>query len=196
MTAFNIQGMFETFNRIDKIEFVEGQKAVELLDGYEPIKDRWFPKPELKVQRAVMLHFTSNSGARKTLDSLLDSNVQFYWMNTNGKIVRKAEPYKKKENHSDGSSEKENVFDSEIDVKNIWNSCLYTALDVEVAEDESPVYFNEDMSRVGKEISNKTMETKLKIDSNPNFIKDLVQKYSEDHVQHYNVINFLNAIMD
>ncbi len=52
-------------------------------------------RPDILFRRLALLHFSSNSAARKTLETLKDSYFQFYWMNVEGVLTNKAEVIKK-----------------------------------------------------------------------------------------------------
>merc|ERR1712159_181665 len=157
----SILNAFGTTNRIDTVEFIEGSiNVTSLLEGYEPISGRWFAKPEDKTNRACLLHFSSNSGARRTIDSLKDDTLQFFWMSTKGKIVRKAEPYKKKDNHSDNSSDKGDGFDLESETirKPCWNSCVFPSSDDQSSDS---IFINQSSNNIWKDISHRQFEMKI-----------------------------------
>lgn len=152
----NIMDLFAVKSRVDSISFFEGAEVDQLLKGYSPLENRYFPKPSIIIKRACVLNFCSNSAARKTIDSLMNETYQFYWMNINGRILRIAEPYKRK-SISSGSSASNNYsqcssplvlpsetysdknettsvcsFDSEdscTSKQSAWSSCILSMID-------------------------------------------------------------------
>eukprot|EP00330_Aristerostoma_sp_ATCC50986_P002701 CAMPEP_0114586060 /NCGR_PEP_ID=MMETSP0125-20121206/9399_1 /TAXON_ID=485358 ORGANISM="Aristerostoma sp., Strain ATCC 50986" /NCGR_SAMPLE_ID=MMETSP0125 /ASSEMBLY_ACC=CAM_ASM_000245 /LENGTH=274 /DNA_ID=CAMNT_0001781351 /DNA_START=1224 /DNA_END=2048 /DNA_ORIENTATION=+ len=153
-----IKNLFSSVSRVQGIQFVESEQVDQILANYEPLQERWFPKPEVSVKRACLLHFTSNSGARKTLDTLKDDSFQFYWLNVYGKLVRRAEPYRKKENHSDQSSDKGEVCDFDgFTSKNCWNSYLFPSSFEQLNTNDC--WVNDKSNSVFQQMAVKQMET-------------------------------------
>mmetsp|Transcript_16763 Transcript_16763/g.14662 ORF Transcript_16763/g.14662 Transcript_16763/m.14662 type:complete len:303 (+) Transcript_16763:2-910(+) len=178
--AEGIKNLFGITNRIESVQFIDGKENVDaVLQGYEPIQGRWFAKPEDKTNRACLFHFSSNSGARRTIDSLKDDTIQFYWMSVKGKIVRKAEPYKKKDNHSDNSSDKGDGFDLDGESstnKPCWNSCVFPSYE----DNADSVFINNTNNGIWRDISTRQMEAKMKIDQDPNFMSNLLRKFASE----------------
>lgn len=102
-----IRNLFKNSSRIIQIEFKDIQDPVDILSRWEGEEKE---KPEIDTEsRLCYLHFSSNSGARKTLETLIDQeNYQFYWVNTSNKVVSKAIPYKKPAKR-DSVTESENI---------------------------------------------------------------------------------------
>jgi hypothetical protein len=176
-----ILNLFSTTNRIDNVEVIDGSDAVQtVIAGYEPISGRWFAKPEDHTGKACLIHFSSNSGARRTIDSLKDDSFQFYWMSIHGKIVRKAEPYKKKETHSDNSSDKGDlvVFDTDAETnKPCWNSLVFPQYE---DQQTGNIFINENGNGLWKDIASMQFEMKVKIEQDPNYIGNLFRKVASE----------------
>jgi len=93
-----ILNVFENSSRVESVKYIQDQEVEQLLEGYHPLKDHFFEKPKVKTKLACLIKFSSNSAARKTLDTMLESyrlKLQFFWLNEEGLLVRKAEPYRK-----------------------------------------------------------------------------------------------------
>jgi hypothetical protein len=191
---FNSQSLKELFSstsRVQGTQFIEGKDVDQILNNYEPLAERWFPKPQVSTKKAVLLHFTSNSGARKTLDTLKNDSLQFYWINVYGKLVRRAEPYRKKENHSDQSSDKGEVadFDGQTS-KNCWGSFVFPS-SFEAVNTDSDNFFsafsgsgvganNSMYTKTSSLMAEKELEAKIKLQQDPEFIDRLIKKISFD----------------
>mmetsp|Transcript_41145 Transcript_41145/g.36471 ORF Transcript_41145/g.36471 Transcript_41145/m.36471 type:complete len:95 (-) Transcript_41145:884-1168(-) len=81
----DILALFSNCQRIKSVEFIHGDPVLSILNNYSPIKGHYFEKPIIQTNRAVLIHFFSNSAARKTLDTVIDrQNVQLYWVNDYG----------------------------------------------------------------------------------------------------------------
>jgi len=189
----NVKELFGSTSRVQGIQFIEGKEVEQILENYDPLAERWFPKPSVSTSRAVLLHFTSNSGARKTLDTLKNDALQFYWINVYGKLVRRAEPYRKKENHSDQSSDKGEVADFEGQTsKNCWGSYVFPSSFEAVDAEDSDNFFaafsgssssngvstSYVFSKTSNMMAEKELETKIKLQQDPEFVDRLIKKIS------------------
>lgn len=92
-----IRELFAKDARILSIEFKGESDIMNILSTYYPRADEPDTQiPPIMTWKAVILNFASNSGARKTLETLKDQKTyQFYWMNVDRKLVGKAIPYQK-----------------------------------------------------------------------------------------------------
>jgi len=90
-----VKALFKNNSRVIMVEFKADEDVDKLLNNCAPEADKPEDKPQISLKRSCLLHFSSNSGARKTLETLQDQETnQFYWMNTEGKLAGKAIPYK------------------------------------------------------------------------------------------------------
>jgi hypothetical protein len=93
-----LKDLFKNSTRIIQIIFTQIDDLNKLLSTYEGEEA---DRPQIKEMKACFVHFSSNSGARKTLETLIEQEVyQFYWVNTENRVVNKAIPYKKPKRNS------------------------------------------------------------------------------------------------
>jgi hypothetical protein len=105
-----VKALFKNSSRVILVEFKADNEIDKILTNLSPEVEKPEDKPQISLKRACLLHFSSNSGARKTLETLQDQETnQFYWINTAGQLAGKAIPYKhptekdKRDSVEDGS---------------------------------------------------------------------------------------------
>jgi tetratricopeptide (TPR) repeat protein len=90
-----IKALFKNSSRVIMVEFKADEDVDKMVNNPAPEADKPEEKPQISIKRSCLLHFSSNSGARKTLETLQDQETnQFYWVNTVGQLAGKAIPYK------------------------------------------------------------------------------------------------------
>lgn len=100
-TNFNektIKELFSKDQRILDVDFKTDKDINKILSSYKAPTDGTpiDTLPTITIPRVAILNFASNSGARKTLETLKDQTTyQFYWMNVNFTLIGKAIPYQK-----------------------------------------------------------------------------------------------------
>ena len=124
-----VKSLFKNTTRIIQVEFQSDEAVSNLLNSFEIDEQTLQDKPTLIIPRACLINFSSNSGARKTLETLIDQETYtFYWMNTEGKIKGKAIPFKKKTFEKKESSEDNRSESVSVDTQDVSSKDSKTEL--------------------------------------------------------------------
>jgi hypothetical protein len=94
----HVKALFKNTSRIISMDIKGNNDVDHLLNSFEFENNEPYELPVNITKRACIVGFSSNSAARKTLETLIDQETyKFYWINTEGKVVGHAIPFKKKQ---------------------------------------------------------------------------------------------------
>jgi len=194
-----IRKLFENPTRIDRMEFITDQKLLDVVASFDLSPENQGEKLTTTSKRACMLHFLSNSAARKTLDTVFeDQKYIFYWVGETGKIAKRAEPYKrkfkedldKKESTSEDCSD--SFEESSPSSGPCWASCVFPSLEENYNSGTCNVMAGlyskgGSIRSLWNQVEAKQIEARSMIMEDPDFIKKLLMKTLDDDYLNFRI---------